>query len=436
MERIIADCVNYIETHLKSHWTVTELAERYHYSPFHFARLFKEITGSTLATYIRQRKLCHTLYDISQGQPKQQAALDYGFQSYSGFYRAFTQVYGCGPKVYLKIHSIDKPVCPNILERGQVMYTKTELIKLITTNWTFPAITSITPLDTEHIRHQVWVINHDYILKKGQYDELDKHARICAGLINEGIASQEIYLTNKECPILQLDAGDFILMKSLVGEPLTMTALFSEKMTLYANEQGRALAKLHRVLGSLSSDLIDTYDLITTLENWALPETTKVALQWQLDLPSGFADALLSKVNTLFPRLPQQVIHRDPNPGNILYSGTKVSGFIDFDISVKSQRLFDLCYMGTAILSHLTKPSHYRQWPQLFQELITGYHQEEPLTEEERQAIFPMLCSIQMIAIAYFSHVNEWQEVARVNRENLVYLYAIQDEFDIRLQTM
>ncbi len=92
--------------------------------------------------------------------------------------------------------------------------------------------------------------------------------------------------------------------------------------------------------------------------------------------------------------------------------------------------------MGTAILSHLTKPSHYQQWPQLFQELIIGYHQEEPLTEEERQVIFPMLCSIQMIAIAYFSHVNEWQDLARVNRENLVYLYAIQDELDIRLQTM
>lgn len=102
MERMIMDCINYIETQLKSDSELTDLATKYHYSPFHFYRLFKEMTGFTLASYIRQRKLCHTLYDISQGAAKEQTALDYGFKNYSGFYRAFTQLYGCSPKTTLR----------------------------------------------------------------------------------------------------------------------------------------------------------------------------------------------------------------------------------------------------------------------------------------------------------------------------------------------
>ncbi len=138
-------------------------------------------------------------------------------------------------------------------------------------------------------------------------------------------------------------------MKSLVGEPLTMTALFSEKMTLYANEQGRALAKLHRVSGSLSSDLIDTYDLITTLENWDLPETTKVALQWQLDLPSGFADAFLSKV-----------IHYFPDSLNKLFTETRIQGTF-FIQEQKSQDLLILI-----LVSKVNDFSIFAIWEQRF----------------------------------------------------------------------
>lgn len=288
MEAIIADCVIYIETHLNSHWTLSELAERYHYSPFHFSRLFKEVTGVTLAAYVRQRRVCHTLYEISQGAPKQQTALNYGFQSYSGFYRAFAQLCGCGPKDYLKIHPVNKPVCPNILERGQVMYTKKELINIITANWNFSTVPSLKGLDTHNKDHLVWSVNQHLILKKGQYDELIRHSQICNGLIKRGISSQKVCLTKEGQAVSQLAEGNFILMTRLKGLPLSISELFSEKSALYAKEQGQALAKLHQVLKTFDQETVETYDLVTTLENWALPETQKVIRQWQLDVPDRF----------------------------------------------------------------------------------------------------------------------------------------------------
>ncbi|WP_399553625.1 hypothetical protein [uncultured Vagococcus sp.] len=86
--------------------------------------------------------------------------------------------------------------------------------------------------------------------------------------------------------------------------------------------------------------------------------------------------------------------------------------------------------MGTAILSQVTNESQYRQWPILFQEVVNGYHQKTALTASEGEAIFTMLCTIQLIAIAYFSHVSEWQDFANINRKNLVYLYPIRKEIE------
>lgn len=385
MEATIQECVEHIEQQLKSHWRIKDLANRYHYSPFHFSRLFKEVTGFTLAAYIRQRKLSHTLYEISQGQPKQQAALTYGFQSYSGFYRAFTQAYGCGPQKYLTIHSIDKPVCPNFLERGQIMYTKNELKTILELNWQIP-VHSITPIATPH-HHQLWEINETLILKKGRYEELVQHAQLCQSLMALGIDSQGIILTQHKEVVAQLTAGDFILVKKLKGR--TITEIFSANGQSFAFKQGCALAKLHQALKTLNHDLVDDYDLIITLENWALPTTKKVCQQWQLDLPPNFFADLLHSARRLFPTLPAHVIHRDPNPSNILFWGDQVSGFIDFDLSVKSPRLFDLCYMATAILSHATEEKHYQHWPELLLALLTGYNSVSPLTPNETEAIYP-----------------------------------------------
>src|SRR6185369_11375613 len=42
--------------------------------------------------------------------------------------------------------------------------------------------------------------------------------------------------------------------------------------------------------------------------------------------------------------LPEQLIHRDCHPGNILVDGTRVIGFIDCDHLCLAPRLFDLAY--------------------------------------------------------------------------------------------
>jgi len=70
-----------------------------------------------------------------------------------------------------------------------------------------------------------------------------------------------------------------------------------------------------------------------------------------MGLPDSYFDDYITTFGELFDKLPKQLIHRDPNPSNILFDGGEVTGFIDFDLSHRNIRLLDPCYCATGILS-------------------------------------------------------------------------------------
>lgn len=44
------------------------------------------------------------------------------------------------------------------------------------------------------------------------------------------------------------------------------------------------------------------------------------------------------------------------------------------------------------------------------------------MTAEEKQAVYYVVCSIQMICAAYFESINEYKDLAKINREMLLYI--------------
>jgi len=88
-----------------------------------------------------------------------------------------------------------------------------------------------------------------------------------------------------------------------------------------------------------------------------------------------------------------------------LFDGSYVSGFIDFEISQINIRLWDLCYCATGILSEGSAEA-YEKWLDILGGILHGYHLEERLTPEEKRAVFDVICSIQMICIAYFGMIS------------------------------
>jgi AraC family transcriptional regulator len=73
------------------------------YSPYHFYRIFQKNVGCTVMEYVLKRKLQYALYELVNGKKIIQIALDYGFETHSGFTKAFKRCFGSPPSLY-RIH--------------------------------------------------------------------------------------------------------------------------------------------------------------------------------------------------------------------------------------------------------------------------------------------------------------------------------------------
>ena len=80
---------------------LSDLAERAGLSPFHFLRIFRDVTGTTPHQYLvgaRLRRAARLLLDTAQ--PVTRIAYDVGFEDLSNFTRTFRREIGCTPRAY------------------------------------------------------------------------------------------------------------------------------------------------------------------------------------------------------------------------------------------------------------------------------------------------------------------------------------------------
>ncbi|GBF34317.1 hypothetical protein DCCM_3429 [Desulfocucumis palustris] len=99
----------YIAEHIKETITLRMLANAARYSPWHSARIFKELTGKAPFEYIRALRLSQAAVKLRDNNIKiTDVALDFVFDSHEGFTRAFSRQFGMTPRHYCKCK--DKPV--------------------------------------------------------------------------------------------------------------------------------------------------------------------------------------------------------------------------------------------------------------------------------------------------------------------------------------
>jgi len=416
---IIKSGIDYIEQNLRTDIATEELANMAGYSAWHYQRLFAQITGMPVAAYIGKRRLDRALGEIAGGRRAIDVALEYGFDTYAGFYKAFVRMYGGSPKKTLSERLIS------------VMFTETELRDILA-NWDVPQdapIMDVYIMDGTKISGNVWSVGEEYILKTGDRAKLLKNLRVSKALTVQGFTASTPVPTKAGTEYL--DGEDiFVLTRGIKGSPLAKSDRFGDNRREFGKKYGESIARLHNALSVVEADICsDEVNLYQSVTGWALPEVKKQNIQWQMSLPDSFFADYTDTFGSLFDKLPKQLIHRDPNPSNILFDGGEVSGFIDFDLSERNVRLWDACYCATGILSEWRDVDGIQEkWPEILDGILHGYDNVNPLTAEEKQAIFYALCSIQMICIAYFESKVEFKELAKTNREMLRFIVKIEAE--------
>lgn len=93
----------YIEKNLDANLSLTTIADIAFFSPFHFHRVFKGITGETLNEYITRRRVEKAALELlHKNVAVSEAGLKYGFADNSSFTRTFKKFYGVSPTAFIQ----------------------------------------------------------------------------------------------------------------------------------------------------------------------------------------------------------------------------------------------------------------------------------------------------------------------------------------------
>lgn len=417
---IIGKGLAYIEQNLKTDITPEELAYMAGYSVWHYQRLFAQVVGMPLAAYINRRRLDCALMEIAAQRKAIDAAMDYGFDSYAGFYKAFLRTYGCSPKKYLSLYGAHQSISEVLY-----MFTESELRKILN-NWNIPQglpINDVKIVDGTKTAKNIWQIGKEYVLKTGDRASLLRNAQVAKVLAAHQLAVETPMPTLLGDDITE---DNFVLLRKTKGEPLSKADRFGSDCEEFGFKYGQSIARLHNALAAVEEDIQPfEQNLFAHVSDWALPSVQKQNMQWNMGIPDGFFEEYIRDFGTLFEKLPKQLIHRDPNPCNILFYGGEVTGFAEFELSERNVRLWDPCYCATGILSEQRDVENaYEKFPRILKAILHGYDSVAHLTAEEKQAVYYVLCSIQMICVAYFESVNEYMDLAKINREMLHYIIS------------
>ena len=105
----------------------------------------------------------------------------------------------------------------------------------------------------------------------------------------------------------------------------------------------------------------------------------------------------------VYSDLPKRLIHRDVHLGNFLFEGSNFTGYIDFDLSQKNIRIFDICYFLLRLLCRESGSQiEDTQWFEDVKSVVNGYHQIIPLADVEKASIVTVMKNIELLFVAYF----------------------------------
>lgn len=284
-----------------------------------------------------------------------------------------------------------------IIKQREAYSMMSQTIEKIIINWGLQNTTVKQIYDT------AWQIGNHYVLKVyHDLDMLKRNLKILHILDSMNIPVGKIVPTRKgELYIVDKDVYYF-LSEKLNGSNL---AQINNEHNI-ALKMGEIIANLH-IAFQRCEDVASFWNnsLLDEMNGWVKNNFEKH--QWKYIKKDAYEDTV-SKLENIYQELPIQLIHRDVHFGNFLFEGDEFSGYIDFDLSQRNIRIFDLCYFVLGLLSEEEKIEISKDtWFDFIKNVFDGYGRKLPLSNKEKLAVPYVMECIELLFVSWFMEQND-----------------------------
>lgn len=252
------------------------------------------------------------------------------------------------------------------------------------------------------IYSSAWEINHSYVIKV--YDDkkqLERNIRISEILLDCSIPAAGIVPTETGEKYAAYKNQYFLMSKKLQGSNIS-----DIKDKKAAWKMGCAIAQLHVAFMKCERE-IKFWDnsLLKEMKGWIRENLADN--EWKILNEEEYSKTV-ELLESLYDYLPKQLIHRDVHFGNFLFFEGSLSGYIDFDLSQRNIRIFDICYFLTGLLAEETDDAFTKmEWIENVKSVIAGYESILLLSEKEKEAVPCVMECIEILFAAYFISTND-----------------------------
>ena len=246
-----------------------------------------------------------------------------------------------------------------------------------------------------------WEINHQYMIKV--YEDrvsLERNIHMLETLRRHGTPTAEIVKAEDRC-YAEADGKYWLVTKKLPGGNITD---IQDRDMGY--KMGRTIAELHAVFQKCEKEITFwNNSLLDEMNGWI--KNVLTADGWRLVSEEEYMEAV-NRLDSGYDKLPKQLIHRDVHFGNFLFLDGNFSGYIDFDLSQRNIRIFDLGYFLAGLLTKDSSLSvRKKEWIDIVGNVISGYESVLKLSAEEKDVLANVMECIEILFVAYFINMED-----------------------------
>ena len=317
------------------------------------------------------------------------------------------------------IYHLSEASIRRIISKEKVRYKKMkEIIEQILPLW------GIENKRLLQIYPSAWEINDSYVIKV--YDDkkqLERNIKISEILLDCAILVAKTVLTKTGEKYVEYKNSYFLMSKELQGSNIS-----DIKDKTIAWKMGCAIAQLHTAFARCEKE-VEFWDnsLLKEMKGWIRENLANN--EWKILNEEEYTKTV-EMLESVYDYLPKQLIHRDVHFGNFLFFEGNLSGYIDFDLSQRNIRIFDICYFLTGLLAEETDDAFTKmEWIENAKAVIAGYESIINLSEKEKNAIPCVMECIEILFVAYFISMND---IKHANDAYKVFRFIQSCESDIK----